>query len=294
MTLMHHYATDTCGHLFKGAEQVQVWQHDIPALAASNVILVHGFLAVTAIHSAWKEPARRELYRSRALHHHSLGLPIFQQMVASTSSETAEVVVAYSILLSIWVYAYPEIAAEQPSLDDILSTIEVIRSSRTVSRLYREAIMESPMRVFLSPPLPAPNLKDQDCPVRKILQPLQDQVNHQFNKNAAQLLQMFLERYMSGSDHNRLAATWMASVEDDFWAHLRDHNPEAVLVFCYSTLLIRASEHECWWMSGWSERILQACSSIMSPEEKAGIDWGRHEHRIRAGADELAVSRVAI
>ncbi|KAH7317600.1 hypothetical protein BKA65DRAFT_514804 [Rhexocercosporidium sp. MPI-PUGE-AT-0058] len=288
MTLMHHCVTNTCEHLFNGARQKQVWQHEIPALAASNVILVHGFLAVTAIHCAWKETARRDLYRSRALRHHGLSLPIFQEMVASTSSETAEVIVAYSVLLSIWTYAFPEIAAEQPSLDDILSTIEVVRGSRRVARLYQEVIKESPMRVFLDPPLPAPILEDQDSSARQTLQLLRDQVDHQSDKNAVQQLQIWLDRYMTGSDYNRLAATWMASVEDDYWARLRDHHPDAIVVFAYSALLIRASEHECCWMSGWSGRILRACSDIMSLEVNATINWVYHEHRIRAGADELA------
>jgi hypothetical protein len=281
MTLMHHYVTNTCEHLFMGARQKQVWQHEIPVLAASNVILVHGFLAVTAIHCAWKETARRDLYRSRALHHHGLSLPIFQEMVASASSETAEVIVAYSVLLSIWIYAFPEIAAEQPSLDDILSTIEVIRGSRTVARLYREVIKEGPMRVFLNSPLLEPILEDQDSSARQILQLLRDQLDHQSDKNAVQQLQIFLDQYMTGFDYNRLAATWMASVEDDYWARLRDHHPDAILFFAYSTLLIRASEHECWWMSGWSGRILQACSDVMSLEVKATINWVNHEHQIR-------------
>lgn len=288
MTLMHQYATNTCKHLFTGARQIQVWQHDIPALAASNVILVHGFLAVTAIHCAWKDPAQRDLYRSRALHHHSLSLPIFQEMVAFASSETAEVIVAYSILLGVWVYAFQEIAPERLSLDDILSTVDIIRGSRSVLRLYRGVILESPMHVFLDPPLPAPILGDPDFSVRQTLQLLRDQVGHQADKNAVEQLQTFLDRYMTEFDYNRLSAAWMASVEDDYWARLRDHHPGAVLVFSYSTLLIRASEHKCWWMSGWAGRILQACSDIMSPEVKETIDWAYHEHQIQAVASKLA------
>jgi hypothetical protein len=148
--------------------------------------------------------------------------------------------------------------------------------------------MQSPMHVFLDPPLTAPIPEDQDPSVRQTLQLLRDQVGHQSDKNAVQQLQTYLDRYMTGSVNNRLSAAWMASVEDDYWGRLRDHHPDAVLVFSYSTLLICASEHECWWMSGWSGRILQACSDIMSPEVKETIDWVDHERRIRAAAEELA------
>ena len=289
MMLMHHYSTDTCKHLFKGAQQAQVWQHDIPALAGSNAVLLHGILAVTAVHYAWREPARRNLYRSRALYHHALGLPKFQEMVASASSETAEVIVAYAILLSLWMYAFPGLAAEQQSLDDILSMVETIRGARSVFRLYRDTIMERPMSVFLQPPSVAPILGDQQVSsVRQSLQFLQEQIHHESDKRAVQQLQIFLDGYVTGHDHNRLAANWMASAEDDYWARLRDHHPHAVLVFAYSSLLVRASEHECWWMSGWSERILRACSDVMSQQEGATVDWSYHEHRIRAKANELA------
>ncbi|GAB1309934.1 Zn2 cys6 dna-binding [Madurella fahalii] len=288
MTLMHHYATDTCKHLFMGARQIQVWQHDIPALAASNAVLLHGILAVTAIHYGRREPTWRDLCRSRSLHHHALGLPKFREMVASASCETAPVIVAYAILLSLWVYAFPEVAAEQQSLDDILAMVEVIRGARKVFRLYKDTVMQSPMSVFLGPPFPAPVLGGQVSSVRQALQRLRDQVHHESDKGAVQQLQMFLDRYGAGLDHNRFAAAWMASVEDDYWARLRDNQPHAVLVFAYSTLLVRASEHECWWIWGWSERILRACSDIMSLQEVATVDWAYHEHQIRAGADELA------
>jgi len=299
MTLMHHYATDTCSQLFVGARQIQVWQHDIPALAASNAVLLHGILAVTAAHYAWREhePARRDLFRSRSLHHHALGLPRFQEMVASASSETAEVVVAYAILLSIWVCAIPEVAAEQQqSLDEILTTVEAIRGARAVFHLYRGTIMDSPMGVFLDRPYPAPPPvpvaeapgRQNPC-VRQVLRCLRDQVLHESDKSAVQQLQMSLDRYATGLDHNRLAAAWMASVDDGYWARLRGNQPHAVLVFAYSTLLVHASEHECWWISGWSERILRACSDVMSCREVATtVDWAFHERQIRAGAGELA------
>lgn len=286
---MHHYATNTCEHLFLGPQQSRVWKYDIPALGGSNATLVHGFLAVTAIHCAWKEPARRDLYRNRALNHHSLSLPMFQAMVASASPETAEIIVAYSILLSIWVYAFPELAAEQPSLDDILDMIEVIRASRTASRLFREDILKSPMRIFLiRPPLTTHILGVREFSVRQTLQHLHDQVEHVSDKLAMQQLQLHLDQYIAGPDHDRLAATWMASVANDYWARLRDHCPDAVLVFAYSTILISPLENKCWWMTGWSRRILQACSSILRSEPNATSSWTYHEHQIQTGANELA------
>ncbi|KAJ9165574.1 Zn2/Cys6 DNA-binding protein [Coniochaeta hoffmannii] len=198
MMLMHHYSTHTCKHIFTGNQQAQVWQQDIPALASRNVVLLHGILAVTAIHYAWREPARRDVYRSRALHHHSLGLPIFQEMVASASSQTAEVIVAYAILLSLWMYAFPEVAAEQQSLDDILSMVETIRGARTVSKIYRDNIMEGPMSVFLQPPLVGPALGNLEVSsVSRHLQVLKDQVDHDPDKRAVQQLQVFLAPFSS-------------------------------------------------------------------------------------------------
>ncbi|KAK3368379.1 hypothetical protein B0H63DRAFT_75701 [Podospora didyma] len=318
MTLMHHYATDTCKHLFMGSWQVQLWQYDIPALAASHVVLLHGILAVTAIHYAGREnatPAQRDLCATRSLHHHSLSLPRFQAMVASASAETAPVIVAYAVLLGLWVYAFPQVAAdenddEHQSLGDILTMIQAMRGARAVLNLYRDAITQSPMRVFVTNPPPSPFLlspekfedDDRVSRVRQALYYLRDQVlHHESDKDAAQQLQIYLDRYVAkGPGHNnRLAAAWIARVGDDYWARLRGGQPHAVLVFAYSALLVRASEHECWWMSGWSERIMRACRrEVMSSSLErhgiataaaaaAAIDWVWHEHQIRAGADGL-------
>jgi len=288
---MHRYATDTCQHLFTGARQIYVWQHDIPAMAASNVVLMHGILAVTAIHCALSDPTQRDAYKSRALYHHSLSLPMFQAMVASAASETAEVIVAYSILLSIWQYAYPELADEQPALDDIFDMIELVRGTRSVSRLYRDIVVAGPMGVFFDPQPSGVVTNGQISSVHQTLQSLHDQLSHPADQHAVQRLQVYLDRYETLNNRDRLAVTWMATIADDFWVRLRSYNPHALLVLAYSTLLVYASGNKCWWMSGWSERILRACGEVLSPGVQSTIDWAYHESRIRGMATELGIRR---
>lgn len=286
---MYQYATHTCQHLFVGERESRVWQHEIPALAAFNVVLMHGFLAITALHRARNDPERRDLYRARALHHHEVGLPLFQDMVASAVPDQAEVIVVYSILLGMWIYAFPGIAAERPPLDEILGMIEIVRSARSVFHLYREVVMDKPVGQFLIPSERGPLLPQRPVArVREAMQALHDEMRHPSDISAASRLQKALDQYLNGADHARSAANWMASVDEQYWVRLRNHEPYALLVFSYSSLLIRASEHDCWWMTGWSERILRACDEVLSPKEKQMVGWSGHIQQIRTRGDELA------
>ncbi|KAM5360089.1 hypothetical protein ACJZ2D_014000 [Fusarium nematophilum] len=284
---MHLYATDTCQHLFAGEPHSQVWQLHVPALAASNGVLMHGILAMTALHQARKGPPSRGFYHTRALHHHGIGLPLFQTMVASASPETAQVIVTYAVLLAIWVYASPEITAERLSYDDILRAVEIVRTSRSVFQLYRDVITKTPIGVFLIPPSRKP-LVSQVSSAQEALQTLRNQIEHPSDEKALSHLQILMNRYLEGVDHMRSAASWMASVDEDYWARLRDHRPLAVLIFAYNSLLAYTSEHECWWLVGWSERILLACREVLSPRDKETVGWDSHEDRIRTCGNELA------
>ena len=251
-------------------------------------MLMHGLLALAALHRARDDSARRDFYRTRALHHHGVGLPLFQKVLASASPKNAEVLVAYALLLGICVYAFPKIAAEKLSLDDMLDMSEVVRGARTVCNLYRDVVIQKPIGLFLRKPSRKPLPERHVSPVRDTLQALQDSVQHPSDESAVHQLQMVLERYMEGLDHTRAAAGWMATVENDYWTRLRDHHPYALLVFAHSSLLVRASEDECWWLSGWSEGILQACSGVLSQVDRAAIDWEACVDRIRTLGVDLA------
>lgn len=286
--LMHHYATNTSQHIFAGERQHQVWQLHVPSLASSNIVLVHGFLALTAIHKAILEPAQRELYRHRAIHHHGLGLTLFQELFATASSDRADVIVIWSILNSIWVYAFPEIADEAMSFDSMLNTIEVARGSRKVFLLYREAIMKSPISPLMDPNPSTPLRVAQAVPARQALQALWSEVQHPADRKAVECMKALLEDCVTGVSQNRAAAHWMAMVEDNYWLRLRQRQPDSLLVFVYSTLLVRASEQDCWWMAGWSERIWQVCGTVLNDEAENLMSWSDHMSLIRTTAEHLA------
>ncbi|KAF1974300.1 hypothetical protein BU23DRAFT_637780, partial [Bimuria novae-zelandiae CBS 107.79] len=183
LALMYHYTTSTCQHLFTGDRQIYVWQDYIPTLGRSNGVLMHGILAVTALHQAHQSANERGTYRTRALHHHGMGLPIFKAMVASASTETAEVIVAYAILLGIWVYGAPAITSEQLSFDEILDTVEIGRTGRSVFRLYRDVVITTPIGLLLNPTYGEPPQGSQvSCSLPEAMEISYNQVEHDAEK----------------------------------------------------------------------------------------------------------------
>lgn len=284
---MHHYATITYRHLIIGEQQNQFWLHHAPALAADNAVLMHQILAITALHHAHRQATQREAYTTRAFQHHGMSIPGFQCLIAAASSETAEVIILGSILLSIWIFASAQLTADS-SLDHNLEMLGIVRSSRMVLQLYRDVIVQTPIATLLIPPLREPVVKRTSALAEDALRLLRRQIDPSVDSDATSLLQEGLERYLAGTDYRRPAAGWVAQVGDEFWTRLRRHEPPALLVFAYSSLLSRASEHECWWLAGWSERVIMDCASVLSEEDKEAVGWNGHVGLIRTWGDEFA------
>lgn len=289
---MHHYSLETSRQLFQGDRQHQIWQRHIPALAGSHNVLMHGVLALAALHKAWIDPIQRTLYRNRALHHHAIGLQTFKNMVANASSTDAEVLISFSILLGIWVFALPgtESEAEGQRLDDILDMFEVIRSSAAVFVLYHDDIANTPIGMFLIPPLVIERSQKQDgwTPAHHLLDALRLHECLPSDRPAIHILYKLLERFLSGEDHSRSATSWAAVVGDDFWKRLRAHDPVAVLIFAHNAMLLRCSENGYWWLTGWAERILKACDGVLSPKDKLRFGWETTVQRIRTVGEDMS------
>jgi hypothetical protein len=293
LMLMNYYTTETSLQMFYGERQCKVWQRDIPALAGSNVMLMHGILSVAALHRGRDDPAQRNMYRARSLYHHDTALQQFKTLVALADPRNAEVLLSFSVLLGIWVYAFPETAADDESLglDDLLDMLEVIRGTKTVFVLYRDVIASKPIGVFIIPAHkywghPPPEL--QALAAHQALDHLSSTSALPSHNAAIHHLRMSLDRYLAGLDHARSAAGWISVVEDDFWQSLRAHDPQAILIFAHNAMLLRYSERGYWWMMGWSDRILRACDRALSPEQKQALDWEGCLERIQVAGDEVS------
>lgn len=84
LELMHHFLTSTCNTLAVREDSRHVWRVIMPTEAYSNKYLMHGLLAIGAVHRAYlyPDPAKKEKYIKASAYHLATGLKEFRELIA--------------------------------------------------------------------------------------------------------------------------------------------------------------------------------------------------------------------
>lgn len=85
LELMHHYCTVTCNTMALREDSRHVWRVVIPTEGYANKYVMHGILAVAAVHRAflYPEQSQKEKYSKASAYHLATGLTEFRNLIAS-------------------------------------------------------------------------------------------------------------------------------------------------------------------------------------------------------------------
>ncbi|PVH70904.1 hypothetical protein DL98DRAFT_597389 [Cadophora sp. DSE1049] len=95
LELLHHYNQRTSTTLGR-AGKMDLWLIIIPRIALSHDFLMHGLLAVSALHLSTLQPARKEELVNFASRSESLALPTFRELVKRKDPEDISAVFAFA------------------------------------------------------------------------------------------------------------------------------------------------------------------------------------------------------
>lgn len=108
LELMHHYCTVTCTTLTVREDARHVWRVVLPIEGYSNKYLMHGILALSALHRAHLYPAQREKYIKATAYHQAAGLKQFRELIASPIDPSNwQPVFCFSSMIMVYVCASP-------------------------------------------------------------------------------------------------------------------------------------------------------------------------------------------
>ncbi|RDW68968.1 Zn(II)2Cys6 transcription factor [Aspergillus mulundensis] len=294
LSLMHHYATVTSVSLF-GEEQKELWQTEIPIMARSSPLLMHGLLATAALHMAFLHKDSPVAFTNRALHHHSLGLELFNGEIATLSAENSKspVLFTFGLFLVIWAYASPTIPSaintptDEFELDTLLSSLDLVRGNKVIFELSSEMILSQPIGRFTRPSadnLARPRLNSQTLPkpIQDTLDDLRKHVTDFIESMAIDQLEQYLLDTVSNPDDMRRPLGWPALAESPFWERVRKYKPTALLIFLHYAVLLAYYELRAWWMEGWSDRLVGAVNQVLDKQDKNRPDWDTCVRKVSA------------
>ena len=103
LELMHHYSSDTFRAGLGTRPEVQhLWWDYIPKQALTHVFLMHGLLALSALHLAFEQPNRSAHYLQLCDKHQSIALNKFRAILSSEiDPEVADALFALASTISV-------------------------------------------------------------------------------------------------------------------------------------------------------------------------------------------------
>ncbi|KAK0935360.1 hypothetical protein LTR29_013073 [Friedmanniomyces endolithicus] len=277
LLLMHRFATVTALQLFPSAEATHVWQNILPVSAHTEPLLMHGILALAGMDLARMDGDAHSTYRTRAFHHQQMGLSIFQDMLQKDNAAQIHAIFPFSLILVILAFASAHSEAAEPSVDTILDIFALFRGPRALAAANYDAISESEYYVLLRPndTRPPRDLSEEVVRQAEKLRAIgSDDVARVATRQLAEAIEVSAQRF-----DLRVIGRWPAMLSDHFFARLKQHHPEALVVLSHYSIVL-AAFRERWWVGPWDRMLLSAVSHALPGSEQTRLDWRKHQLEI--------------
>ncbi|KAF2670624.1 hypothetical protein BT63DRAFT_243480 [Microthyrium microscopicum] len=295
LELLHFYTTTTSFTLSNRTELQQIWQQVVPQIAFTHDFLLHGILALSALHLALSQPERKALLQGEASAHHELGLSKFRIAMSNITPENCDACLAFSTLIAAYAWASSNQAADLFFSDT--STFEEDSQIEWASLLRGVYILLNAtfewMGTSLLKPILFPRPEDptppnaEDPVIRDKLTELSQlwvqspgkftEVEIQAFNDTVALLQDNCSLVASFSDDRQvdivtIIYAWPIKVPEVFLSMVKEFRPEALIILAHYSLLLNKAEH-VWFVQGMSRRLLQTIHSKIGKEWEGWITW---------------------
>ncbi|RAH75755.1 putative Zn(II)2Cys6 transcription factor [Aspergillus japonicus CBS 114.51] len=278
LRLMHHFTLVISASLFEDRQQ-SLWQEEVPIQAASCPLLMHGILAISALHLALSKLEEVSLHFDRALYHHTLSLQIFNREITASNSSNVHLHFAFSILLIVWAYGSSAAVDDQYiQLDSLLGSLELVRGCKSMFELHSDDIKNQEIGRFLGLHASATK-RDLSSTTQHAFACLRSKAEDFIDTMAIDHMERHIQ-FVGIACDIRSVIGWPAVLDDTFWARIRAYKPVAMLILVHYCMLLDTCKNH-WWIAGWSGRLIKAVERVLPDSEKRRLDWATHITWIR-------------
>ncbi|KAJ5347748.1 uncharacterized protein N7506_001001 [Penicillium brevicompactum] len=293
LELMHHYST-LIAKTFSFRNEIQdVWAISIPKQAYSCSYLMHGLLAISALHLSSSAHDSRHSYTDLTTYHMHKFLTSFREQLANISIENCVPLFGASSLMVIYVCAQSAMISQpvgkSPSqIDMLMKLFNMSRGVETILAPYRGEVHQSSLSPLLhkdyhlvsdisryhdTNSLEEPRLLDLRGLVMS--QNLDPQELNEYLDALAKLQTAFSFVGVASMPLEPGAAfVWPITLQRAFICHLTQRSPLSLVILAhYCVILYRLSGD--WFLNGWHKAILDEIRDLVPLELQAWIRWPR-------------------
>ncbi|KAJ5177406.1 uncharacterized protein N7500_000105 [Penicillium coprophilum] len=291
LELMIQWCNTTFHTLSRNERTDPIWRNIVPEEALSHPFLMHGILALSALHLArtGPEPTRRASYLNRAVSHQNQALALFRELLGDVKESNAKAMFAFAAIVVIYTFAFPHTPDVQDPwscVDDLYQVLVLTRGVQQVihaPRDFTSFLLDSPFGPILRVEEVQVPIPEDTAAMLKQLRETNEvcrsrDANHELQVYEAAIanLEEMLNWCHSGIRANTIAGRWAIRLKPRFMELLRERDPMALVMLAHYGVLLHYLDHH-WCFDEWCVRVSKAVWAILDDEWKPVIQWAMKE-----------------
>ena len=282
---MHHYSTST--YLTLAGHDVKVqkaWQIQVPIEAYSHPYLMHGLLALAALHqnSLAEAGTRRDSHPS-ALRHYNYSLATSKIALSNVNTNNCTSLFVFSAVIATTALALPlhspNYQINNP-IDELMQITTLIRGSKSIVLVEYDYVKAGSLADLLPDGFLA-NEVDLSPDTRNALALLQrhvdacpnsDSVAKATYKHTIQLLELCFRNTVPDAENRMVVMSWLAMVSDEYLSLLHARTPLAQVCLAHFAVLLHGLR-KLWWCGDWGKMIVEWIGREAAEEWHSLLDW---------------------
>jgi hypothetical protein len=279
---MHHYQEWVCSTLSGRPPIQQTWQSVIPKEATSHSGLMHGLLALAALHRSCLDSDGHRRYRDVAMRHQNLSLPYLRSLVINASADNCNALFALATFTVVFVFALPQspiAPAEFDPFKEMITIIELVKGVFAVTEVTRNWILQGPLRLLLLPGvwevrliIPEETRDVLDCLIlHNDTLPQSGSKRATYDTAIRMLRKTFEMLTLNPTDHG-VGLVWVAIMERQYIDLLKAEEPMALVLLAHFGVALHASR-ETWWSGNWGCQIVKAVHDMLDDQWRSWLKW---------------------
>lgn len=295
LELMMQWCNSTYRTLSREERTDHTWQVIVPQEALSHPFLMHGILAISALHLARiGSETHRAMYISSAISHQNQALALFRGLLGDINSSNGKAMFIFSSMVTVFAFGFPhtpDAAEPLAPIDDLYQVLVLCNGMVQILLTAHSWIRDSDMAPILHAnndgftPSPSDDAKLSDD-ARRALQQLRE-INDIYAerdpghdpvacRTAIDNIGVMLVKLESGLTMPNIAVRWIVRCRDKYLEFLRARTPLALVILSHYCVILHRVRHH-WWLAGWSTRVLKAIWLSLGNEWRHYLSWAMLE-----------------
>lgn len=289
---MHQYSHRTSRTKLGANVRLQhVWQEHIPNEAAKHGFLMHGVLALAALHIASTRPLQAAKYASLCDKHQASALASYRQILSHITDDVADALFALATILSISSLARATLRASQMegrqyvSVDSICELMYLTRGVREVKEATGDLVQKGPFSVVLFGHQVSADVQVTMSPkILGVFRELERMVHEQCleidqRKHCSEAVshlhsvyETMLAKYLLGDLEMGHIWRWTAMLSYDFIKMVQAEYPPALIITAHFTVASMMLK-EMWYVSTWGDLALDGIRVALNGQLGEYMQW---------------------